>query len=194
MPGEGTPEKHIEGAPPWPTTGGVALPDELTRLRIDREFVCLLAIPGYVRGLLDQGYLEQPAFRAYLRYLQYWRQPPYTRYLPYPSSLFFLEKLLDNEFRFRLASNTGDLAMQATMLDFYTRQQSDRILESQYRRGQELEAWKRARGQRGRPETRNSGLLARERSVTAAAAAGEQPLAGPRAGPSDGPGAFGPAV
>jgi len=145
----------------------VALPDDLTRLRIDREFVSLLAIPGYVRELLAQGYFEKPAFLAYLRYLQYWRYPPYTRYLPYPSSLFLLEKLLDNEFRFRLMSNTGDLATEATLLDFYTRQQADRILESQYRRGQELAAWKQAQKTRREPERVASGLLARERQKTA---------------------------
>jgi mediator of RNA polymerase II transcription subunit 31 len=45
-------------------------------------------------------YFEDPAFVAYLNYLQYWSLPPYTKYLNYPGPTLRNLELLQQE-RFR---------------------------------------------------------------------------------------------
>lgn len=52
--------------------------------------------------LAHQGYYEDERFMRYLKYLTYWQQPAYARYLRYPICLDFLELLLEKE-SFRMA-------------------------------------------------------------------------------------------
>ena len=42
--------------------------------------------------------------RAYLAYLQYWREPAYARFLHYPHALHFLGQLQRPEFRKAMAN------------------------------------------------------------------------------------------
>ncbi len=71
-----------------------------TRFELELEFVQLLALPAYVQWLAQQGYLDSDPFKAYLRYLLYWRDPAYARHLLYPSALTVLELLVcSREFR-----------------------------------------------------------------------------------------------
>lgn len=73
---------------------------ELTRFELELEFVQLLALPAYVQWLAQQGYLDSEPFKAYLRYLLYWRDPAYARHLLCPSALTVLELLVcSREFR-----------------------------------------------------------------------------------------------
>jgi hypothetical protein len=37
--------------------------------------------PPHTPGLAQNRYLEDPAFLNYLKYLEYWRQPQYARYI-----------------------------------------------------------------------------------------------------------------
>lgn len=50
--------------------------------------------------LASQKYFDDPAFVAYLEYLQYFKQPQYTKYLSYPApTLKALELLQQEKFR-----------------------------------------------------------------------------------------------
>lgn len=52
------------------------------------------------RAVLAQNeYLDRADFIAYLRYLQYWRVAPYSRFVVYPHALYFLQLLLEPRFR-----------------------------------------------------------------------------------------------
>lgn len=64
------------------------------------QFVQSLANPFYLNHLASQKLLSQPAFIAYLDYLQYWSRPPYLKYLTYPGpTLRHLELLQQERFR-----------------------------------------------------------------------------------------------
>lgn len=52
-----------------------------------------------VSVLAQRGYLKEQTFVNYLRYLQYWREPEYAKYLKYPMCLHFLELLQHEAFR-----------------------------------------------------------------------------------------------
>lgn len=68
----------------------------------DLEFLSSLANPYYLNHLALSGVLSSPAFKRYLKYLDYFRHPKYVKYLQYPQALHFLD-LLQNEEEFRLA-------------------------------------------------------------------------------------------
>ncbi|SAM85977.1 related to mediator complex subunit soh1 [Ustilago bromivora] len=68
----------------------------------DLEFLSSLANPYYLNHLAQSGVLSSPAFKRYLKYLDYFRHPKYVKYLQYPQALHFLD-LLQNEEEFRMA-------------------------------------------------------------------------------------------
>lgn len=72
-----------------------------TRFELELEFVTLLANPFYLAHLAATRMLQRDSFVAYLCYLNaYWRQPHYSRYLPYPGpTLRALEMLQQDQFR-----------------------------------------------------------------------------------------------
>ncbi|KAG4033578.1 hypothetical protein MFRU_004g00850 [Monilinia fructicola] len=74
-----------------------------TRFEIELEFVNAISSPFYLTHLasLSSGtLLSSPAFIAYLKYLQYFTQPPYLKFLTYPGpSLKHLELLQNENFR-----------------------------------------------------------------------------------------------
>lgn len=59
-----------------------------------------LASPIYLNHLASQKCFEDPAFIAYLEYLQYWATPHYAKYLIYPGPTLKNLELLQQE-RFR---------------------------------------------------------------------------------------------
>ncbi|GAA5987376.1 hypothetical protein JCM10908_001931 [Rhodotorula pacifica] len=63
------------------------------RFETELEFVQCLANPFYLQSLAQQGLFEQPSFLNYLRYLLYFRDPRYARFLQYPTSLDHLNLL-----------------------------------------------------------------------------------------------------
>lgn len=67
----------------------------MNRLRFeqDLEFVQLLCNPDYLRWLVQEGCFESQEFKEYLRYLEYWRTPEYSRFLTYPQCLVVLKYL-----------------------------------------------------------------------------------------------------
>ena len=60
-------------------------PKELNRARfeLELEFVQALANPYYLHSLAQQNILSQPAFVNYLKYLLYWKEREYARFLQY---------------------------------------------------------------------------------------------------------------
>lgn len=72
--------------------------DAPTRWEVELEFVQSLANLPYVNYLAQNGYLADPAFQNYLRYLTYWQRPEYAKYLVYPNCLHILTLLQNDEF------------------------------------------------------------------------------------------------
>lgn len=68
------------------------------RFELELEFVQALANPYYLQSLAGQGILTKPAFRNYLSYLTYWREPEYARFIHYPQALHHLELLQNPQF------------------------------------------------------------------------------------------------
>ncbi|UKZ81152.1 hypothetical protein TrVFT333_008923 [Trichoderma virens FT-333] len=82
-----------------------------SRFEIELEFVQSLANPYYLNHLASQKLLTQPAFIAYLDYLQYWSKPPYLKYLTYPGPTLRHLQLLQRE-RFRQDIMSPDLVQR----------------------------------------------------------------------------------
>ena len=90
------------------------------KFELELEFVQALANPYYLHSLAQQNILEQPAFVNYLKYLLYWKEKDYARFIQcvypteirlrfgadhpssYPHALHNLELLQHAEFRTRL--------------------------------------------------------------------------------------------
>ncbi|KAL8719961.1 MAG: hypothetical protein Q9225_003109 [Loekoesia sp. 1 TL-2023] len=71
-----------------------------TRFELELEFVQSLANPYYLNHLASQKLLQDPSFIEYLKYLQYFTRPQYTKYLSYPGpTLKALELLQQEKFR-----------------------------------------------------------------------------------------------
>ncbi|KAI0388762.1 SOH1-domain-containing protein [Xylariaceae sp. FL0594] len=82
-----------------------------SRFEIELEFVQCLANPFYLNHLASQKLLNDPAFVAYLAYLQYWSRPPYIKYLNYPGPTLKHLELLQGE-RFRQEIISPDLVQE----------------------------------------------------------------------------------
>jgi mediator of RNA polymerase II transcription subunit 31 len=67
-----------EPATPAPSDAKVA---NRTRFELELEFVQALANPFYLHSLAQQSILEQPAFINYLKYLLYWKEKDYARFI-----------------------------------------------------------------------------------------------------------------
>ncbi|XP_044503815.1 mediator of RNA polymerase II transcription subunit 31-like [Mangifera indica] len=77
--------------------------DGQQRFLLELEFVQCLANPTYIHYLAQNRYFEDEAFIGYLKYLQYWQQPEYIKFIMYPHCLFFLELLQNANFRNSMA-------------------------------------------------------------------------------------------
>ncbi|KAF9268767.1 SOH1 family protein [Marasmius fiardii PR-910] len=69
------------------------------RFELELEFVQALANPFYLHSLAQQNILEQPTFINYLKYLLYFKEKDYARFIHYPHALHHLELLQHPEFR-----------------------------------------------------------------------------------------------
>ncbi|KAL9419863.1 hypothetical protein AB3S75_037596 [Citrus x aurantiifolia] len=77
--------------------------DGRQRFLLELEFVQCLANPTYIHYLAQNRYFEDEAFIGYLKYLQYWQQPEYIKFIMYPHCLYFLELLQNANFRNAMA-------------------------------------------------------------------------------------------
>lgn len=66
------------------------------RFELELEFVQALANPFYLHSLAQQGILYQPAFTNYLKYLLYWKEKDYARFILWVST--FLSLFLASHF------------------------------------------------------------------------------------------------
>jgi len=109
-----------EEAPPEEAPPEEAPPEEeFKRFILDLEFVQCLANPMYLKFLAQHRnkYFKEEAFIQYLRYLLYWKQPEYARFIRYPYCLHMLQLLQDENFRNQLANPTViDLMYKQQML------------------------------------------------------------------------------
>ncbi|KAG2015855.1 SOH1 family protein, variant 2 [Coprinopsis cinerea AmutBmut pab1-1] len=85
-------------------TPGVSAPTDpksanRARFELELEFVQALANPYYLHSLAQQNILEKPAFVNYLKYLLYWKDKDYARFIHYPHALHHLELLQNAQFR-----------------------------------------------------------------------------------------------
>ncbi|KAF9047362.1 mediator complex, subunit Med31 [Panaeolus papilionaceus] len=69
------------------------------KFELELEFVQALANPFYLHSLAQQNILEQPAFINFLRYLLYFKEKDYARFIHYPHALHHLELLQHAQFR-----------------------------------------------------------------------------------------------
>jgi mediator of RNA polymerase II transcription subunit 31 len=51
------------------------------RFELELEFVQSLANPFYLHSLAQQNILDQPAFVNFLKYLLYWKEKNYARFI-----------------------------------------------------------------------------------------------------------------
>lgn len=73
-----------------------AVPPDEKRILIELEFVQNLSNVKYLHYLALNKYFDDPAFMRFLEYLQYWKEPQYSKYLLFPQSLAFLDALVYN--------------------------------------------------------------------------------------------------
>ena len=67
------------------------------RFELELEFLQSLASPAYLHHLATQGYFQDKSFLVFLKYLQYWKEPEYSKYITYPHCFYFLDLLCENE-------------------------------------------------------------------------------------------------
>ncbi|RYH20683.1 hypothetical protein EON65_22710 [archaeon] len=71
--------------------------DKKDQFYVDLEFVQNLCSARYLQHLALQGYLDDPQFLEYLRYLTYWKEPQYAKFLIFPQCLEFLDVLINSD-------------------------------------------------------------------------------------------------
>uniref|UniRef100_A0AAZ1WYZ2 Mediator of RNA polymerase II transcription subunit 31 n=1 Tax=Oreochromis aureus TaxID=47969 RepID=A0AAZ1WYZ2_OREAU len=74
------------------------------RFQLELEFVQCLANPNYLNFLAQRGILRDRSFINYLKYLLYWKEPEYAKFLKYPHCLHMLELLQYEHFRKELVN------------------------------------------------------------------------------------------
>ena len=64
-----------------------------TRFEVELEFVQSLANIQYITYLVTQqnNLFKDPKFKNYLKYLEYWCDPPYSQCIVYPNALYVLK-------------------------------------------------------------------------------------------------------
>ena len=68
--------------------------DNDERFLIELEFVQNLCNMKYLQYLAQMKYFDDEAFMNFLIYLQYWKQPNYTKHLIFPQCLSILDALI----------------------------------------------------------------------------------------------------
>ncbi|KAF8483742.1 SOH1 family protein [Russula ochroleuca] len=89
------------------------------RFELELEFVQALANPFYLHSLAQQGILYQPAFINYLKYLLYWKEKDYARFILYPHALHHLELLQHAEFRSEIMKDEWRERLNQTQFDHW---------------------------------------------------------------------------
>ncbi|XP_046554662.1 mediator of RNA polymerase II transcription subunit 31-like [Haliotis rubra] len=65
------------------------------RFQVELEFVQCLANPNYLNFLAQRGYFKENYFINYLKYLLYWKEPKYARYINQRKRMSLLQAQAD---------------------------------------------------------------------------------------------------
>lgn len=94
--------------------------DELpTRWEIELEFVQSLANTQYLSYLAQQGYFKDECFVNYLRYLTYWKDPKYSKFIVYPNCLHILSMLQNERFRMDVQNQNFTNLLYNDMVEYW---------------------------------------------------------------------------
>lgn len=119
-----SPSKVPEG----PRAQLVDLPEQKSKRFVEElEFLHCLANPKYVRWLAVQGYLKDEAFLNFLKYLSYWRAPPYLWHVRYPQALRMLELMQCPSARRQLHSEQAEHLLTRQMMLTWADRQSREV-------------------------------------------------------------------
>eukprot|EP00884_Botryococcus_braunii_P006846 jgi/Botrbrau1/16162/Bobra.0272s0001.2 len=99
------------------------------RFLLELEFVQCLANPGYINWLAQNRYFDDSRFINYLKYLLYWKQPEYSRFIIYPHCLFFLDLLQSKDFRTVMARASVKEMVHTQQFLFWQTYRSNRLKE-----------------------------------------------------------------
>lgn len=97
------------------------------RFLLELEFVHCLANPTYIHYLAQNRYFEDDSFVGYLKYLQYWQRPEYTKFIMYPHALFFLELLQNPHFRSAMAHPANKELAHRQQFYYWKHHRSNRL-------------------------------------------------------------------
>lgn len=119
-------ENKTPSAEPEPKTSADDDPETL-RFRKELEFVLSLANPRYLYFLAQKNYFGDPFFINYLKYLLYWCDPPYARFIRYPQALQFLKFLQDPDFRLYVSNGSNITAIERDQYHYWQNYQRNRL-------------------------------------------------------------------
>ncbi|KAI0728234.1 SOH1-domain-containing protein [Fomitopsis betulina] len=106
------------------------------RFELELEFVQALANPFYLHSLAQQNILSQPAFVNFLKYLLYWKEKDYARFIHYPHALHHLELLQHEQFRSEIGKDEWREYLNQKQFDHWrTWREPHRIAPSQTAEG-----------------------------------------------------------
>ncbi|KAI0930643.1 hypothetical protein AcW1_003612 [Taiwanofungus camphoratus] len=89
------------------------------RFELELEFVQSLANPFYLHSLAQQNILNQPAFVNFLKYLLYWKEKDFARFILYPHALHHLELLQHAQFRAEIGKDEWREYMNQKQFDHW---------------------------------------------------------------------------
>lgn len=67
------------------------------RFEEELEFIQCLCNAQYLQYLYQSGYFSNDKFKAFLVYLQYWKEPKYAKFLLFPQALNILDLLITSK-------------------------------------------------------------------------------------------------
>jgi len=85
------------------------------RFELELEFVQALANPYYLHSLAQQNILDQPAFVNYLKYLLYWKEKDYARFLQWVRMLCCPGARFNDLFRKAIRTHCTTLSCYSTL-------------------------------------------------------------------------------
>lgn len=108
-----------------------------SRWEIELEFVQSLSNIPYVNYLAQNNYLNDESFVNYLKYLQYWAEPQYAKFLVYPNCLHILKLLQDESFRKNIINQEFMNTLMNDMVKRWQNNEQDDLSEQQAQTNEE---------------------------------------------------------
>jgi hypothetical protein len=80
-----------------------------------------------VTDLAQNRYFDDEAFVGYLKYLLYWKQPEYAKFIVYPHAFFFLDLLQSAHFRAAMAHPANKEVAHRQQFYFWKHYRNNRL-------------------------------------------------------------------